>query len=182
MLSINVRVLHTIFANSTYLVPSGPPFPVAGCVHQHHCYLLHGRAGGDGSSQGLFSPRMPNKIRFNVYPLAPWRQSVSTPSVNFTLMDYVDKLFCSSFFQGLCVLGYCIAPLDIAALIACFVRVIYIRAPIALLAWAWSIWGMFPSHYGVYGLFNAYNLASVNFLDGTKIDQQRILLAVYPLL
>ncbi|KAJ7285075.1 hypothetical protein C8J57DRAFT_1290370 [Mycena rebaudengoi] len=69
-----------------------------------------------------------------------------------------------SFFQGLCVLGYCIAPLNIAALIACFVRVIYIRAPIALLAWAWCIW------------------ASVNFLDGTKIEQQRILLAVYPLL
>ncbi|KAJ7104063.1 hypothetical protein B0H15DRAFT_808287 [Mycena belliarum] len=69
-----------------------------------------------------------------------------------------------SFFQGLCVLGYCIAPLNIAALVACFVRVIYIRAPIALLAWAWCIW------------------ASVNFLDGTKIEQQRILLAVYPLL
>ncbi|PFH53173.1 hypothetical protein AMATHDRAFT_138307 [Amanita thiersii Skay4041] len=69
-----------------------------------------------------------------------------------------------SFFQGLCVLGYCIAPLDVAALISCFVRVIYIRAPIALLAWAWCIW------------------ASVNFLDGTKIEQQRILLAVYPLL
>ncbi|KAF8802460.1 Yip1-domain-containing protein [Phlegmacium glaucopus] len=69
-----------------------------------------------------------------------------------------------SFFQGLCVLGYCIAPLDIAALISCFVRIIWIRAPIALLAWAWCIW------------------ASVNFLDGTKIEQQRILLAVYPLL
>ncbi|KAF8917484.1 hypothetical protein CPB85DRAFT_1286118 [Mucidula mucida] len=69
-----------------------------------------------------------------------------------------------SFFQGLCTLGYCIAPLDIAAFIACFVRIIYVRAPIALLAWAWCIW------------------ASVNFLDGTKIDQQRILLAVYPLL
>ncbi|KAI0029271.1 hypothetical protein K488DRAFT_56706, partial [Vararia minispora EC-137] len=69
-----------------------------------------------------------------------------------------------SFFQGLCVLGYCIAPLDVAALISCFVRIIYVRAPIALLAWAWCIW------------------ASVNFLDGTKIEQQRILLAVYPLL
>ncbi|KAF9468008.1 hypothetical protein BDZ94DRAFT_1246937 [Collybia nuda] len=69
-----------------------------------------------------------------------------------------------SFFQGLCVLGYCIAPLDIAALISCFVRIIYVRAPVALLAWAWCIW------------------ASVNFLDGTKIEQQRILLAVYPLL
>ncbi|KAF4613586.1 hypothetical protein D9613_007649 [Agrocybe pediades] len=69
-----------------------------------------------------------------------------------------------SFFQGLCVLGYCIAPLDIAALISCFIRIIWIRAPVALLAWAWCIW------------------ASVNFLDGTKIEQQRILLAVYPLL
>jgi len=69
-----------------------------------------------------------------------------------------------SFFQGLCVLGYCIAPLDIAALISCFVRIIWVRAPIALLAWGWCIW------------------ASVNFLDGTKIEQQRILLAVYPLL
>lgn len=46
-----------------------------------------------------------------------------------------------SFFQGLCVLGYCIAPLDIAAFISCFVRIIYVRAPIALLAWAWCIWG-----------------------------------------
>ncbi|KAN0092970.1 hypothetical protein V8E55_003754 [Tylopilus felleus] len=69
-----------------------------------------------------------------------------------------------SFFQGLCVLGYCIAPLDIAALISCFVRIIWVRAPIALAAWAWCIW------------------ASINFLDGTKIEQQRILLAVYPLL
>jgi len=69
-----------------------------------------------------------------------------------------------SFFQGLCVLGYCVAPLDIAAFVSCFVRRIYIRAPVALLAWAWCIW------------------ASVNFLDGTKVEQQRILLAVYPLL
>ncbi|KAG6334413.1 hypothetical protein ID866_4682, partial [Astraeus odoratus] len=69
-----------------------------------------------------------------------------------------------SFFQGLCVLGYCIAPLDIAALVACFVRTIWIRAPIAIAAWAWCIW------------------ASVSFLDGAKIEQQRVLLAVYPLL
>ncbi|KAI0288015.1 hypothetical protein BC826DRAFT_1093181 [Russula brevipes] len=69
-----------------------------------------------------------------------------------------------SFFQGLCALGYCVAPLDIAALISCFVRIIYIRAPIAILCWAWCIW------------------ASANFLDGTKIEPQRILLAVYPLL
>ncbi|KAI9512060.1 Yip1-domain-containing protein [Russula earlei] len=69
-----------------------------------------------------------------------------------------------SFFQGLCALGYCVAPLNIAALVSCFVRIIYVRAPLAILAWAWCIW------------------ASANFLDGTKIEPQRILLAVYPLL
>ncbi|TFK75189.1 Yip1-domain-containing protein [Pluteus cervinus] len=69
-----------------------------------------------------------------------------------------------SFFQGLCVLGYCIAPLDIAALISCFIRVIYIRAPLALLAWGWCIW------------------AAIHFLDGAHIGQPRLVLAVYPLL
>ncbi|KIJ51090.1 hypothetical protein M422DRAFT_59071 [Sphaerobolus stellatus SS14] len=69
-----------------------------------------------------------------------------------------------SFFQALCVLGYCVAPLDVAALVACFVRKLWIRAPLAILAWAWCCW------------------AAVNFFDGTKIEQQRILLAVYPLL
>ncbi|TFK92689.1 Yip1-domain-containing protein [Polyporus arcularius HHB13444] len=69
-----------------------------------------------------------------------------------------------SFFQGLCVLGYCVAPLNIAALVSTFVHLIYVRAPVALAAWAWCVW------------------ASVNFLDGTKIEHQRILLAVYPLL
>jgi len=51
-------------------------------------------------------------------------------------------LMTRSFFQGLCALGYCIAPLDIAALISCFVRVIWVRAPVALAAWAWCIWGI----------------------------------------
>lgn len=85
------------------------------------------------------------------------------------------------------MLGYCIAPLDIAALVACFVRIIYVRAPIALLAWAWCIWGMryIPQH-PILNFTSNIDLmilpASVNFLDGTKIEQQRILLAVYPLL
>ncbi|EKM58334.1 uncharacterized protein PHACADRAFT_252582 [Phanerochaete carnosa HHB-10118-sp] len=69
-----------------------------------------------------------------------------------------------SFFQGLCVFGYCVAPLNVAALVSTFVHLIYVRAPIALAAWAWCVW------------------AAVNFLDGTKIEQQRIFLAVYPLL
>ncbi|KAH8831546.1 hypothetical protein DL96DRAFT_1667799 [Flagelloscypha sp. PMI_526] len=69
-----------------------------------------------------------------------------------------------SFFQAMCVLGYCLAPLDIAAFVACFVRLIYVRVPVSIAAWAWCVW------------------ASVNFLDGTKVEPQRILLAVYPLL
>ncbi|EUC64791.1 YIPF6 protein [Rhizoctonia solani AG-3 Rhs1AP] len=69
-----------------------------------------------------------------------------------------------SLFQSLCVLGYCTFPLVLAAIISTFVRVLYVRAPIALAAWAWCVW------------------AAVNFLDGTKLEQKRILLAVYPLL
>ncbi|KAH9940959.1 Yip1-domain-containing protein [Amylocystis lapponica] len=69
-----------------------------------------------------------------------------------------------SFLQGLCVFGYCVAPLNIAALVSAFVRMIYVRAPVAMAAWAWCVW------------------ASMNFLDGTRIEQQRIALAVYPLL
>ncbi|THH05860.1 hypothetical protein EW145_g4488 [Phellinidium pouzarii] len=76
-----------------------------------------------------------------------------------------------SFFQALCVLGYCVAPLDVAALIACFVRIMWVRIPVALGAWAWCIWAHLSTR-----------IASVNFLDGTKVEQQRILLAVYPLL
>lgn len=38
--------------------------------------------------------------------------------------------------------GYCVAPLNIAALVSTFVHLIYVRAPIALAAWAWCVWGM----------------------------------------
>ncbi|KAG9127236.1 hypothetical protein FRC07_000053 [Ceratobasidium sp. 392] len=69
-----------------------------------------------------------------------------------------------SLFQSLCVLGYCIFPLVLVAIISTFVRALYVRGPLAIAAWAWCVW------------------AAVNFLDGTKIEQQRILLAVYPLL
>lgn len=44
--------------------------------------------------------------------------------------------------QSLCVLGYCIFPLDLAAFIALFVRLLWIRIPICAGAFAWSVWGM----------------------------------------
>ncbi|KZV90854.1 Yip1-domain-containing protein [Exidia glandulosa HHB12029] len=68
-----------------------------------------------------------------------------------------------SFLQGLCVLGYCLAPLDIAAIVATFVPIMWVRLPVTLASWAWCVW------------------AAMNFLDGTKIESQRIVLAVYPL-
>ncbi|KAI0091253.1 Yip1-domain-containing protein [Irpex rosettiformis] len=76
-----------------------------------------------------------------------------------------------SFFQGLCVFGYCVAPLNVAAFVSTFVHLIYVRVPIALAAWAWCVWGKILRTF-----------PAVNFLDGTRIEQQRILLAVYPLL
>ncbi|CAG8690958.1 20990_t:CDS:2, partial [Gigaspora rosea] len=67
-----------------------------------------------------------------------------------------------SFFQSVCVLGYCIFPLVIAAFIAIFVKKVYIRLPLVVLAFLWSSW------------------ASVNFLSSSHLSNRR-LLAVYPL-
>ena len=41
------------------------------------------------------------------------------------------------------MLGYCVAPLDIAALVSTFVRLIWVRIPVTIAAWAWCVWGAF---------------------------------------
>ncbi|SGY81655.1 BQ5605_C009g05513 [Microbotryum silenes-dioicae] len=69
----------------------------------------------------------------------------------------------SSFFQSLCVLGYCVFPIDIAAIVSVFIKVLWIRLPICLAAFGWSIW------------------AAVNFLGGTRLEKDRAVLAIYPL-
>ncbi|KAI9184351.1 hypothetical protein H9P43_003404 [Blastocladiella emersonii ATCC 22665] len=66
-----------------------------------------------------------------------------------------------SFFQSVCVLGYCIFPLFLASLVALFVGWIVIRAPIVAGAFLWST-------YASLAFLNAVNLAG------------RRLLAVYP--
>ncbi|KDE06343.1 hypothetical protein MVLG_03380 [Microbotryum lychnidis-dioicae p1A1 Lamole] len=68
-----------------------------------------------------------------------------------------------SFFQSLCVLGYCVFPIDIAAIVSVFIKVLWIRLPICLAAFGWSIW------------------AAVNFLGGTRLEKDRAVLAIYPL-
>ncbi|WVO13445.1 hypothetical protein L204_101061 [Cryptococcus depauperatus] len=68
-----------------------------------------------------------------------------------------------SFFQSLCVLGYALAPILVASIIAFFVRNIFVRIPVTLACWAWSVW------------------ASMNFFNGTQLPESRTFLAVYPM-
>ncbi|GAA5846435.1 hypothetical protein JCM5353_007461 [Sporobolomyces roseus] len=68
-----------------------------------------------------------------------------------------------SFFQSLCVLGYCIFPLDLAAFVSIFVKMLWIRLPICAATFGWSVW------------------AAVNFLAGTRLEKDRAVLAVFPL-
>jgi hypothetical protein len=49
---------------------------------------------------------------------------------------------CRSFFQSVCVLGYCLFPLTIAALINIFVHTFFVRLPVFAVTYAWSAFGM----------------------------------------
>lgn len=49
-----------------------------------------------------------------------------------------------SFFQSVCVLGYCLFPLTIAALINVFVHTIFVRLPVVALTYIWSAFGICP--------------------------------------
>ena len=82
------------------------------------------------------------------------------------------------------MLGYCIFPLVLAAVMAAFVHILWIRAPVAIGAWAWSVWGEWVSsnHQASRCDEPVFETAAMNFFDGTKIEEQRVLLAVYPIL
>ncbi|CAD6575543.1 MAG: hypothetical protein TREMPRED_001450 [Tremellales sp. Tagirdzhanova-0007] len=68
-----------------------------------------------------------------------------------------------SFFQSLCVLGYAVAPILLASIISILVHNLFVRIPISLACWAWSVW------------------ASMNFFNGTRLPETRTFLAVYPI-
>jgi len=68
-----------------------------------------------------------------------------------------------SFFQSVCVLGYCLFPLTIAALINVFVHTIFVRLPVFAVTYAWSAF------------------ASVSVLHGSQLEGRKWL-AIYPLL
>ncbi|KAI9495825.1 Yip1 domain-containing protein [Zychaea mexicana] len=69
-----------------------------------------------------------------------------------------------SFFQSVCVLGYCLFPLVLSAVFAIFVKLIWARLPIAIVTFAWSTY------------------ASIGFLSESQVHlTDRRVLAVYPL-
>ena len=116
----------------------GATEPISRRLHERHRNMLHRFSGRYSAGKGTF-PMYGAPPLFWHHTLSSWE--VECKQLLALLERYRWNAILRSFFQGLCVLGYCIAPLDIAALVSCFVRVIYIRAPIALLAWAWCIWG-----------------------------------------
>ena len=67
------------------------------------------------------------------------------------------------FFQSLCLLGYCLFPLDIAAIVAIFVKNHWVRSLVVAVCLAWASW------------------ASIPFIGGS-VSPARRALAVYPLL
>lgn len=76
-----------------------------------------------------------------------WRNCVSTPpdlpSIQlsrdlFVLTDCLVR----SFFQSVCVMGYCLFPLTIAALINVFVHTFFVRLPVIAVTYCWSAFGM----------------------------------------
>ncbi|CAO3589650.1 unnamed protein product [Absidia cylindrospora] len=69
-----------------------------------------------------------------------------------------------SFFQSVCVIGYCLFPLVAASIVSIFVHLIWVRLPIAIVTFAWSTY------------------ASVGFLSESQINlNNRRALTVYPL-
>lgn len=67
------------------------------------------------------------------------------------------------FFQALCLLGYCLFPMNIAAFVCATVGSAYLRTFVLVLALAWSSW------------------ATVPFIRNS-VPERRRFLAVYPVL
>ncbi|KAL1405231.1 hypothetical protein Q8F55_008856 [Vanrija albida] len=90
---------------------------------------------------------------------------ISLVTVGSVVVTFNSKLLGGkvSFFQSLCVLGYALGPLLLASIVALVLHKLYVRVPVALICWAWSVW------------------ASMNFFNGTGLPANRVWLAVYPI-
>jgi hypothetical protein len=67
-----------------------------------------------------------------------------------------------SFFQSVCVIGYCLFPLVLVSVVSIVLSNIYIRLPLCGIAFAWASW------------------ASLGFLSDSNLANRRAL-GVYPL-
>ncbi|KAG0325183.1 hypothetical protein BGZ99_000960 [Dissophora globulifera] len=67
-----------------------------------------------------------------------------------------------SFFQSVCVIGYCLFPLVLVSVASIFVHSIFIRLPLSVVAFGWASW------------------ASLGFLSDSNLANRRAL-GVYPL-
>jgi len=75
------------------------------------------------------------------------------------------KLTCaSSFFQAICIIGYTLFPLVIAALLSAFGVWVIIRIPVYIILILWAL------------------AAGVSILGGSGVVRNRVGIAVYPLL
>lgn len=92
-----------------------------------------------------------------------------------------------SFFQSVCVLGYCSAPLVLASgkrihalfispslAITLILSNLILRSIICLVTLAWSI-------YGISSFSHLHPLASLNFIGDSNLDKRRVL-ALYPMI
>ncbi|KAG2235464.1 Yip1 domain-containing protein [Thamnidium elegans] len=69
-----------------------------------------------------------------------------------------------SFFQSVCVIGYCLFPIVVSAIVATFVKIIWVRLPVTIVSFIWSTY------------------ASVGFMSESQVHlENRRALAVYPL-
>lgn len=66
-----------------------------------------------------------------------------------------------AFFQTVCVMGYCLAPLCIGALWCLLSSIFWLNFPIAIAVWAWACWGV------------------ARFFRGT-VSEERELLVLFP--
>ncbi|KAI8819477.1 protein YIPF6 [Fimicolochytrium jonesii] len=67
-----------------------------------------------------------------------------------------------SFFQSVCVLGYCVFPLVIASIVCGIIRPVFVRMIVILGAFLWAVY------------------ASIGFFSDLNLNQRRVL-AIYPI-
>lgn len=89
------------------------------------------------------------------------------PSVLDEIQEFGDGVYtnypCSSFAQSVCIIGYTLFPLVIAALLSVFSLPTVARVPVYLVLVGWSL------------------AAGVSILGGSGVVKNRVGIAVYPL-